>query len=159
MDSNYTYTYDTPTAAGLDAAMLSGIVAFLILFALLSYAITAFLLGKVFQKAGVPQWAAWVPVYNNWKLLELGGQQGFWAILAFIPFVNIISLIFLYIAMYHIGRTLNKEGWFVIVAIFLPLIWLIWLGYDDSKWPKHKTAHVEQPVFKKKPVTRKKKAA
>ena len=135
MNDNYIYTYNTQPTMAIDDAMLAGVIAFMIFFAVLSYAITAFLLGKVFRKAGVPQWAAWVPVYNNWKLLEIGGQQGFWAIFAFIPFANIISLIFLYIAMYHIGRTLHKEGWFVLVAIFLPIVWLIWLGYDDSKWP------------------------
>ena len=136
MNNTYTYIYDTPTTSGVDAALWSGIVAFLFFFALLSYAITAFLLGKVFQKAGVPQWAAWVPVYNTWNLLKMGNQQPFWAILAFIPFVNILSLIFLYIAMYHIGLKLHKEGWFVLLAIFLPIVWMIWLGFDDSKWPK-----------------------
>ena len=124
----------------MDSAMLMGLFTFLIIFALLSYAITAFLLGKVFQKAGAPQWAAWVPVYNNWKLLEIGGQQGFWALLAFIPFVNIVSLIFVYIAMYNIGRSLGKEGWFVLLAIFLPVVWLIWLAFDNSKWSKGASA-------------------
>ena len=138
MNSNYTYTYDSATDAALDPAMLMGLFTFLILFAVLAYAITAFLLGKVFQKAGVPQWAAWVPVYNNWKLLEIGGQQGFWAVLAFIPFVNFVSLIFVYIAMHNIGRSLGKESWFVLLAIFLPIVWMIWLAFDDSKWPKAK---------------------
>lgn len=155
MNYNYTYTYDTSTSAGVDAAMLSGLFAFMILFSLLSYAIGAFLLGKIFQKAGVPQWAAWVPIYNYWKLLELGNQQGFWAVLALIPFVNIVSAIFLYIAMYHIGRKLGKEGWFVLLAIFLPIVWMIWLGFDDSRWPKSEKAVTAKPT-KKKPTPRKK---
>lgn len=155
MDSNYTYTYDTPTDANLDGALLSGLFTFLILFALVSYAITAFLLGKVFQKAGVPQWAAWVPIYNNWKLLQLGNQQGFWAVLALIPFVNIISVIFLYIAMYHVGRKLGKEGWFVLIAIFLPIVWMIWLGFDDSRWPKEERPLSAKPNATKKPAAKK----
>lgn len=139
MDYNYTYTYDVPAGEpGVAAAVLGGIFAFVLIFALISYAVTAFLLGRIFKKAGVPQWAAWVPVYNNWKLLEIGNQQGFWAVLAFIPFVNIASFVFMYIAMYHIGLKLQKEGWFVLLAIFLPLVWLIWLGFDDSKWKEEK---------------------
>ena len=146
------YSYATPTpisASGsadpaVVAAVLGGVFLFLLIFALLSYAVTSWLLGRIFKKAGVEQWAAWVPIYNTWKLLELGGQQGFWAVLAIIPFVNIISAIFVYIAMYHIGKKLGKEDWFVIIAIFLPLVWLIWLAFDDSKWAGKTAKKVEQ---------------
>jgi hypothetical protein len=143
MDYNYNYTYDTSSA---DVATGAANVAFFgifflsaLVFILACYAIGAFLLGRLFKKAGVPQWVAWVPVYNTWKLLELGGQQGFWAVLAFIPFLNIVAAIFLYLSMYEIGKKLGKEGWFVVLAIFVPIVWLIWLGFDDSKWPKEKT--------------------
>lgn len=129
-----------------------GVLLFTLLFVALSYAIVAFLTGRVFKKAGVPQWAAWVPVYNYWKLLQLGDQQGFWAILAFVPFLNIVSVIFVYIAMYRIGQKLGKEGWFVLFAIFLPVVWLIWLGYDDSKWPH---GHDAKSTVSKKPTAKK----
>jgi hypothetical protein len=142
MDYNYsTYNYNLSDAdPSANAAIAGGVIVFMLFFILLSYAITAFLLGRIFKKAGVPQWAAWVPVYNTWKLLELGNQQGFWAVLAFIPFVNIVSLIFMIIAMYNIGLKLGKEGWFVLIGIFLPLVWMIWLGFDDSKWQSGKKA-------------------
>lgn len=139
MDYNYDYTYPTdPSSADVatGVAIASAFFFFFLLIAIVSYAITAWLLGRIFKKAGVPQWAAWVPVYNTWKLLEIGGQQGFWAVLALIPFVNIVSLIFIYIAMYQVGKKLGKEDWFVLFAIFLPIVWLVWLAFDDSKWPK-----------------------
>lgn len=142
MDANNTsqYIYETTVSdPGVNAAIIAGLVGFFLFFALLTYVITSFLLGKIFQKAGEPQWAAWVPIYNNWKLLQLGDQQGFWAVLALIPFVNIISMIFIYIAMYHIGRKLGKEGWFVLLAIFFPIVWMIWLAFDSSRWPKQKS--------------------
>ena len=137
------YDYNTPSP-NVDSDSLAGvavagiILLFLFIFAVIAYAVGAFLLGRIFKKADTPQWIAWVPIYNTWKTLELGNQQGFWAILAFIPFVNIVSAIFLYIAMYHIGKKLGKEDWFVLLAIFIPIVWLIWLGFDDSKWPKDK---------------------
>ena len=111
-------------------------MAFMVLFWLVAYVLSSFLLGRVFKKANVPQWIAWVPIYNTWKLLQLGGQQGLWAIFALIPFVGIASIIFLYIAMYHIGKSFGKEGWFVLIAIFVPAVWMIWLGFDDSEWQK-----------------------
>lgn len=139
MDYSYDYMYTTePTADGVAAGLVLGgiFLFFAFLFALIAYVVGAWLLGRIFKKAGEPQWIAWVPVYNSWKLLELGGQQGFWAVLALIPFVNIIAAIFLYIAMYHVGKKLGKEDWFVLLAIFLPIVWLVWLAFDDSKWPK-----------------------
>lgn len=144
-DTTNLYTPE-PTAGEVAAAaaVFTGVFMFLIVFALISYAVTAWLLGRIFKKAGVPQWAAWVPIYNGWKLLEIGGQQGFWAVLALIPFVNIVSLIFMYIAMYHIGKKLGKEDWFVVLAIFVPLVWMIWLAFDDSKWPARKTAATDK---------------
>ncbi len=104
------------------------------LITIVAYAIYALLLSQIFKKAGVAQWVAWVPVYNVWKLLELGGQPGFWAILAFIPFVNIASAVFYYIALYNIGKKLGKSGAFVLWGIFVSIVWYIWLAVDKSKW-------------------------
>lgn len=132
--NNYTAT-PTPTEAVVGGVVLGFVFLTLLLLVIASYAVSAFLLGRIFKKAGVPQWVAWVPVYNVWKLLELGGQQGFWSVLAFLPFVNIVSVVFIYIAMYTIGKKLGKEDWFVLLAIFVPIVWMIWLGFDDSKWP------------------------
>ncbi len=143
MNGYYYDSYQT-TAPGVDpaaaAAVFMSVLLFFLVFALISYAVTAWLLGRVFKKAGVEQWIAWVPIYNTWKLLELGGQQGFWAVLALIPIIQIVSAVFVYIAMFHIGKKLGKEDWFVLIAIFLPLVWLIWLAFDDSKWAGAKVA-------------------
>lgn len=128
-----------------DSAVAAGAIAFLLLFSLIvivaSYIVYAWALGGIFKKAGVESWKAWVPVYNNWVLLELGGQPGYWAVLAFVPIVNIAAMVFMFIAMYHIGLKLGKDGAFVILAIFLPLVWLIWLALDSSKWHGKKPAN------------------
>lgn len=138
MDYDYTYNYDTSmgdpatTAAGF--ALIGTFFLFLVIISIIAYVVNAFLLGRIFKKAGVEQWAAWMPIYNIWKLLEIGGQQGFWAVLMLLPFVNIVAAVFMYIAMYRIGKSLGKEDWFILLAIFIPVVWLIWLAFDDSKW-------------------------
>jgi hypothetical protein len=101
---------------------------------IISYVVAAISLMKIFTKAGVPSWIAWVPFYNNWKMLEIGGQRGFWAVLAIIPIVNIASAVFVYIAMYHIGLKLGKSGSFLVLGIFLPVVWMLWLAFDKSTW-------------------------
>jgi len=134
------YYSSSETMQGSDAALAIAPAVFLmvlfcafLLFAI-SYAVSAFLLGKIFKKAGLKQWIAWVPFYNSWKLLEIGGQQGFWSLLVLIPGVGIVSAVFTFIAMYHIGKKLGKDGGFVALGIFLPLVWLIWLAVDSSTW-------------------------
>jgi len=116
------------------AAVMAVTILFMFFAVLLSYAISAFFIGRVFKKAGVASWIAWVPFYSSWKLLEMGGQSGFWAVLTIIPFVNYVSAVFLFIAMYHIGLKFEKSGPFVLFAIFLPIVWLIWLAVDKSTW-------------------------
>jgi hypothetical protein len=135
--SSYDYTYTT-TSSNLDpntaAAVGAGFIFFYFITIAIAYVVTAIFLGMIFKKAGVQSWIAWVPFYNSWKLLEIGGQQGFWAILAILPFVNIVSAVFLYISMYNVGLKLGKSGAFVVLGIFLPVVWLIWLAIDSSKW-------------------------
>jgi hypothetical protein len=131
----YYYQNGASTAYNAEnAGMFLFILLCVLAFTAVFYAIHAFLLGRIFAKAGVPAWKAWVPVYNSWIMLELGGQQGFWAVLALVPVVNIVSAVFVYIAMYNIGLKLSKEGAFVLLGIFLPLVWYIWLAVDSSTW-------------------------
>lgn len=136
--SNYGYGGFDTTTSTLEPAAAVGItlaaLVFQLFFIAIAYVIYAIFLSKIFKKAGVEGWIAWVPFYNTWKLLEIGGQPGYWAVLALIPFVNIVSAVFMYIAMYHIGKKLGKDGAFVLLAIFLPIVWIIWLAIDQSKW-------------------------
>lgn len=137
-DNSYYYSSPSTLSSG-DAAALAGFSLMFMLavfvFAAAAYVVAALCLMRIFKKAGVTNaWAAWVPFYNNWKLLEIGGQQGFWAVLAVVPVVNIVSAIFMFIAMYHVGKKLGKPDAFVLLAIFLPVVWLIWLAVDKSTW-------------------------
>lgn len=130
--NNY-YSYNT-TPTSYDAGnFLLLLLIFFFIFAII-YVVYALLLSQIFAKAGVARWIAWVPVYNHWKMLQLGNQQGFWAIIAYLPVVGIVGTIFTYIAMYYIGKKLGKPDAFVLWAIFLPIVWLVWLAVDDSKW-------------------------
>ena len=138
MDSYYSDPYSYTTYSTDDAALATGVslvfgFVFFIFFVAI-YVVMALCLMQIFKKAGVKPWIAWVPFYNHWKMLEIGGQQGFWAILAIIPFVNIVSAVFTYIAMYNIGLKLGKDGAYVLLAIFLPPVWFILMAIDKSPW-------------------------
>lgn len=139
-----------PVSAGAVAAVLL----FALFFIVVIYVIMALLLGRIFKKAGVPSWKAWVPFYNNWTLLELGEQHGFWAVLAIIPIINIVSTVFMFIAMYNIGLKLGKQGAFVLWAIFIPIVWYIWLAVDSSTWngPSKEATPPTTPTMPQQPT-------
>lgn len=123
-----TSTMSSADAAGIALAMMG----FIAVVAIISYVVYAIFLGMIFKKAGIESWKAWVPIYNTWVLLEMGDQPGWWSLLALVPFVNIVAAVFMYIAMYHVGIKFGKEGVFVLLAIFLPIVWLIWLAVDKT---------------------------
>lgn len=133
---SYDYTAHTTDDTALAAATFVFMMFFVFIVLIITYVVMALLLARIFKKAGVESWKAWIPFYNNWIMYELGDQKGYWAIVAVIPVANIISGIFMIIAMYKIGLKLGKEGVFVLWAIFVPLVWYIWLAVDDSKWQK-----------------------
>lgn len=121
---------DSAAAAGVAV----GVFIFMMVMALAIYIVSALLLSSVFKKAGVAPWKAWVPILNSWKILEIGGQQGFWAILAIVPIANIVAVIFMIIAMHNINRKLSYDVGMTVLAIFLPLIWLIILAISKNPW-------------------------
>jgi uncharacterized protein DUF5684 len=131
--SYYTHDISAADSTAYVVAMV-GFFIFALIAVTITYVVTSLLLSRIFKKAGIEGWKAWVPIYNNWVLLELGEQKGYWAVLAIIPFVNIVSAIFMLIAMHRIGIGFGKDGTFVLVAIFLPLVWYIWLALDHSTW-------------------------
>jgi len=131
----YNYGSSSSTLSGEEVAgVMAAVMIFMLIAAAIVYIITSLSLASIFKKAGVESWKAWVPVYNAWVMLELGGQKGYWAILLLIPVVNIVASIFVLIAMYHVGLKLGKPGEFVLLAIFLPLVWYVWLAVDKSTW-------------------------
>ena len=128
-------TTDSSTPDDSAAAALLLIIPLIILvIAVVSYLIMALSLMKIFKKADVKPWAAWVPFYNSWKMLEIGGQSGVWVTLSVVPVVSIIYTVYTYIAMYHIGKKLEKNGAFMLFGLFLPIVWCIWLAVDNSTW-------------------------
>jgi len=40
------------------------------------YVVRAWLLSRIFKKAKVSRWKAWVPIVNEWNYLKIGGRSG-----------------------------------------------------------------------------------
>jgi hypothetical protein len=119
----------------------------LAVFWLVTYIYFAIFAGMILKKAGQPAWAAWVPVYNQWKLNELGGIRGAWSLLvlgAFVPFIgSLLSIggaVLFAIASYRMAPAYGRDPVVsVLLYIFLPVVWLPYMAvskaYDETRVP------------------------
>ncbi|MGI5913945.1 MAG: DUF5684 domain-containing protein [Bacteroidales bacterium] len=87
-------------------------------------------LWKVYNKAGKPGWAAIIPIYNIWVLLEIIKKPWWWLLLLLIPIVNIVILI---IMIHNLSLKFGKGVGFTIGMILLPFIFIPILGFGDAK--------------------------
>ncbi|MDR0347193.1 MAG: DUF5684 domain-containing protein, partial [Coriobacteriales bacterium] len=106
----------------------------IILTFVLFYLLPCFFLMKLFAKAGVEGWRAWVPFHNTWTFLELGGYSGWITLLLLVPGLGIITFIFTCIAAHEIGNKLSKSGIMVLGYILFVIVWLGVCGLDSSTW-------------------------
>lgn len=88
-------------------------------------------LWKVYNKAGKPGWAAIIPIYNIWVLLEIIKKPWWWLLLLLIPIVNIVILI---IMIHNLSLKFGKGVGFTIGMILLPFIFIPILGFGDAKY-------------------------
>ncbi|MDB5177802.1 MAG: hypothetical protein JWO61_185 [Candidatus Saccharibacteria bacterium] len=144
MDS-YSYSTSADYSSNPDPGVAIAIIIGAIIFAVVLYVVFSYFLSKIFKKAGEDGWKAWVPIYNNWVFLELGGQKGWIALLSLVGAIPIIGwllgivasvvvVVFMALAAYNIGLHLQKEPWFVVLYIMVSGLWIIWLAVDSSTW-------------------------
>jgi Family of unknown function (DUF5684) len=86
---------------------------------------------KMFSKAGQPGWAAIIPIFNTYVLCKVAGRPGWWLILLFIPFVNLIIWIILCI---DIAKNFGKGAGFGIGLLLLPFIFFPILGFGSAQY-------------------------
>lgn len=69
-------------------------------------------------------WLVWIPIVKFYLICKIAGQSGWWFFLFFIPLVNIIVYIFVWM---NIAETCNRPTWLGIFMI-VPGVNLIILG-------------------------------
>ncbi len=76
-------------------------------------------------------WMAWVPIAMFYVMCKLAGRPGWWVILCFIPFVNIIIDI---VVWYGMCEREGKSGWLgLLVVIPFGSIILVWMLANAQK--------------------------
>jgi len=104
--------------AGEAVALAFTGVAFIIslLLGLASYAFVAFCLQKMAHKVGITEnsWWAWVPLLNALLMIQISGKEWWWIVLAFIPFVNIIVIVMIWMG---ICENMDKSPWLGLLVL------------------------------------------
>lgn len=152
MYSDYYPTYKYPLSGEglLTTEVILTIMILALVFGVGMYVLMSFAFMRIFKKAGLPAWKAWVPYYNNWLFLELGGYNGALSLLMlglYMPFVPVIGFmaavvgfVFDCLAAKEISAKLNKSNTFILfplgIATFgiTSIIWYFMVASGDNQW-------------------------
>jgi hypothetical protein len=93
-------------------------------------------LWKTFIKADRPGWGAIIPFYNTYLMIKVAGRPGWWLILFFIPFVNIIM--WLVVALGISDNFGHGAGFGILLWLFAPIMFLV-LGFGSSQYKPIRT--------------------
>lgn len=86
---------------------------------------------KIFTKAGKPGWAVIVPIYNIIVFLQIVAKPVWWIVLLFIPLVNIVIGIIMYLALLE---KFGKPGWHLILIVLFWFVYFPYLGFSDAQY-------------------------
>ena len=90
------------------------------------YAYVAYSLMIIANKTNTENaWLAWVPIANIYLMCKIAQKPGWWTILFFIPLVNIVISIIVWM---KISELRGKPSWLGILWI-IPPVGLILVGY------------------------------
>ncbi len=92
----------------------------------LIYLYFAYTLMVIANKLNVEDsWYAWIPIVNLYLMCKMADKPGWWLILFFIPLVNIVIAIIVWM---KISEKRGKPSWLGILYLF-PLLGLVVQGY------------------------------
>lgn len=85
----------------------------------------------IFYKAGKPEWASIVPIYNVLVLLDIVGKPRWWILLMLVPILNFAILI---VILHSLSLSFNKNIWFTVGLLFLGILFFPILAFGKSKY-------------------------
>ncbi len=102
----------------------------LIVISLLIVLLPAIGLYKMFPKAGIPAWKAWVPFLNTWEMLKAARLKKHWFFWQFIPVAG------WFISLWILVEFVKLFGKFKLIehaaTVFFPYIYLPYIAYGQN---------------------------
>ena len=91
-------------------------------------------LWMVFVKAGERGWKAIIPFWNLYILCKITGRPGWWVILAIVPIVNLVWIVFSLLISLDLARDFGKGGGFGVGLWLLGFIFYPILGFGSATY-------------------------
>jgi hypothetical protein len=91
-------------------------------------------LWMVFVKAGERGWKAIIPFYNLYILCKITGRPGWWVILAIIPIINLVWIVFSLLISLDLAKDFGKGGGFGVGLWLLGFIFYPILGFGAATY-------------------------
>lgn len=125
----------TVTSSSLDMSTLGSVITQYLGFMTIFYILLVIAMWKVFTKAGKPGWASIIPVYNVVVMFQIIGLNPWLLLLYLIPVVNfVVAIVFSIMQASRLSKAFGKGTGFAIGLFFLNPIFLLILGFGDSKY-------------------------
>ena len=86
---------------------------------------------KIFEKAGIESWKAFIPFYNYFVLYKLVWGNGFYALLLLVPIANLIVSA---ITAIKLAKAFGKGTGFAVGIFFIPIVFEGILAFGDAKY-------------------------
>ena len=117
-------------------AILAGLGIVMAVVALVVWLFIGYCLGKLFEKAGKPMWAGFVPIYNMVVILQIVGRPIWWIALflvAFIPFVGAIAALALSAVIWiDCAKSYGKDMVWGLLLTFFGIVMLPIMAFSSD---------------------------
>jgi hypothetical protein len=112
--------------SGAQAAAMGAAFLIVLIVGIAAYVYFALALKTIAEKTNTENpWWAWIPIIQVVLTLNIARKPVWWIILMFVPLVNIVILVMVWMA---IAEARNKPSWWGILVL-IPLVNLIVPGY------------------------------
>ena len=115
------------------ASIIGGVLFFVLILVVAYYIYMAICLSRIAKKTNTSDaWFAWVPILNILLMINVAKKPGWWVLLFFIPLVNIIIGILVWM---EISKAVGKPEWLGILMIITPINLIIpgYLAFSKNK--------------------------
>lgn len=98
-------------------------------------------LSRLFPRIGLPAAHGWIPVWNQWRLLDRTSLPGWTAVLLVVPVLAIVPYVLSIVAMHRLNRAARLGAEYTVLGAFIPPLWATLLGSELGQ-----DAPLEQPI-------------
>lgn len=85
-------------------------------------------LSRLFPYLGLPAWAGWVPLWNQWQLVQRAGLPGWLVIFGLVPGLSLIAYVVTVIAIHRLNEEHGKGGGFTVLGALIAPLWAMLLA-------------------------------